>query len=160
MKHHLLDVDPLPREQGARFVNEPWLVDSSYDLMERWSADPEGESDNVRIYVPVDLNATAILRRLRRVIGHYGDANETNESDFSADVRRLVYQLEIYNQVWFVRSKNMRVGRDHRIIPLSDEGVALAKQFIAELEQIPDGCAETFPLDLIEELKEDFLRID
>lgn len=30
MEHHPLDVEPLPRGQGARFVNEPWLVDSSY----------------------------------------------------------------------------------------------------------------------------------
>ena len=42
------------------------------------------------------------------------------------------------------------------IIPLSDEGVKLAKAFIVELEKIPDGCAELFPFELIDELKRDY----
>ena len=41
---------------------------------------------------------------------------------------------------------------------LQKAGVALAKAFIAELEKIPDGCAECFPFELIEELKADYLR--
>lgn len=42
--------------------------------------------DNVRIYIPMDLNREAILRRLDRVIAHYGETTEENEMDFSVDV--------------------------------------------------------------------------
>ena len=156
MLHHSIDIEPVPRGKGARFVNEPWLVDVSFEAMEKWSAEPEDEPDNVRIYVPVDLNAEAIQRRLRYLVYRYGEATEKNESEYRADVNRLVSQLEIYNQIWLTRSKHTRVDENGMIIPLSDEGVALAQAFIAELEKIPDGCAELFPFELIDELKRDF----
>ena len=35
--------------------------------------EPEEKEDNVRIYIPVDLNREAILRRLDSVIYHYPD---------------------------------------------------------------------------------------
>jgi hypothetical protein len=31
------------------------------------------------------------------------------------------------------------------------------ERFVAMLEEIPDGCAERFPFELIDELKEEFL---
>ena len=40
----------------------------------------------------------------------------------------------------------------------SKEAVALVKDFVALLEEIPDGCAECFPFDLIDELREEYLR--
>ena len=156
MIYHPIDIEPVTERKGARFVNEPWLVDVSYEGMEKWSAEPEDEPDNVRICVPVDLNAEAILRRLRYFVYRYGEATEKNESEFSADVRRLVSQMEIYNQIWLTRSKHSRVDENGMIIPLSDEGVKLAKAFIVELEKIPDGCAELFPFELIDELKRDY----
>lgn len=39
----------------------------------------------------------------------------------------------------------------------SDEGVSLVKEFVARLVAIPDGCAECFPFDLIDELKKEYL---
>ena len=35
--------------------------------------------------------------------------------------------------------------------------MALAKRFVEELEAIPDGGTELFPLELIDELKEEYL---
>jgi hypothetical protein len=48
----------------------------------------------------------------------------------------LISQVEIYDQLWYVRH---------------------LKEFIVNLEEIPDGCAEIFPFELIDELKEEFL---
>jgi hypothetical protein len=39
----------------------------------------------------------------------------------------------------------------------SAEAIELIKEFIARLEEIPDGYAEIFPFELIDELKEEFL---
>ena len=68
MEHHDLDIYPIPREKTALYINEPWLIDKS--IMERvqlvtdLKKRPDEESDNIRIYVPLDLNRNAILRRL------------------------------------------------------------------------------------------------
>lgn len=39
----------------------------------------------------------------------------------------------------------------------SIEGIELAKEFIACLEDIPGGCAEFFPFNMIDELTEEYL---
>lgn len=100
MEHHDLDIYPIPREKTALYINEPWLIDKS--IMERvqlvtdLKKRPDEESDNIRIYVPLDLNRNAILRRLDSVIYHYGETNEENELDFSMDIEMIISQIEIY----------------------------------------------------------------
>ena len=54
-------------------------------------------------------------------------------------------QAEIYDQVWYVR--HMTESGKH-----SAEMIRLAKDFVAMLEDIPDGCAECFPFEMIDEL--------
>lgn len=87
MEHHDLDVYPIPGEKTPMYINEPWLIDRSIKERALKMADlrksPDEEKDNIRIYVPMDLNKKAILRRLDSVICHYEEANEGNESDFS-----------------------------------------------------------------------------
>ena len=61
----------------------------------------------------------------------------------------LISQIEIYDQIWFAR--HMPKEGEH-----SEEAGALVKEFISHLEKIPDGCAECFPFDMIEELKEEY----
>ena len=46
----------------------------------------------------------------------------------------------------------MPEGRRH-----SKEAVDVIREFVKKLEEIPDGCAETFPFELIDELKEEYL---
>ena len=75
----MLDIAPIPEK--VLYINEPWLIDISFDGMEKVSEEPDPNPDNVRVYLPLDLNAEAILRRLRYVIYRYGEANEANESD-------------------------------------------------------------------------------
>ena len=155
MDYHRIDVDPIPKEQSARFINEPWLIDGSIYIesvkdIEKFRL-PEAEEDNIRIYVPMDLNAKAILRRLNHLIDHYGEANYRNEANFSFDVYQLVSQIEIYDRIWYIRHMTDD-AREH-----SEEGKKLVAEFIKMLEDIPDGCADCFPFELIEELRKEYL---
>lgn len=116
---------------------------------EKASIEPEAEDDNVRIYVSLDLNKVAILRRLNFLIYRYGEASKKNEIPFSTDVGQLVSQLEIYDRIWYVR--HMPSEGKH-----SREGIELAREFVKLLEEIPDACAELFPFGLIDEIKGEF----
>lgn len=147
MTHHSLDPYPIPKDKSPLYLNEPWLFDKSGSLQ---SIKPGDEKDNIRIYVPLDLNREAILKRLDYVINYYGEASENNEFYFRLDVDQIIYQLEIYDQVWFVR--HMPEEGKH-----SQEAIALAKEFISRLENIPDACAECFPFETIDELKQEYL---
>lgn len=155
---HKLDIHPLPKDKQFLYINEPWVIDKSI-YWETGPApnEPEDEPDNVRVYMPVDLNANAILRRLRYVIAHYKEATFANEMDFSVDVAHVIYLLEIYDQVWFSRSKKHYTNEEGMIIGHSREAVELAKEIIAELEQIPDVDSDMFPFDTIDEIKKEYL---
>lgn len=149
MSNHNLDPYPKPKDKAPIYVNEPWLIDKSLLELPEWAA-PDEDDDNVRIYVPLDLSKDAILRRLERIIYQYGEANEANETEFSIDVDAIISQIEIYDQIWYVR--HMPEEGKH-----SKEAEALVKEFIARLEEIPDGCAECFPFETIDELKKEYL---
>ena len=84
--HHNLDPNPIPKDNTPLYVNGPWLVDDSILYGQVFNREPENEPDNVRIYVPIDLNRKAILRRLRMIIARYEEANEDNEFEFSMEV--------------------------------------------------------------------------
>lgn len=102
LEHHNLDPYPVPRDKVPLYVNEPNVVDITLQEYFELAANPNPE-DNVRIYVPLDLNAEAILRRLDYVIYRYGESTEANECKFRSDVMMIIAQLEIYDQVWYVR---------------------------------------------------------
>lgn len=112
--------------------------------------EPEDKPDNIRVYIPLDINHNAILRRLDRIIAFYREVNWKNEMDFNEDVSMILSQLEIYDRIWYIR--HMPQEGEH-----SKEGITLVKEFVARLEAIPDGCAEKFPFDMIEELKREYL---
>ena len=92
-------------EGMAKKTNNPHFVYDSYRRFVQMYGDvvlgmkPENKEDNIRIYVPMDLNKDAILRRLNRVINHYGEANEENKSEFQIDVSMIIAQIDIYDQV-------------------------------------------------------------
>ncbi len=146
---HNIEHYSIPMVELPLYVNEPWLIDKTL-LEYPIHLTPEEEDDNIRVYVPLDINKEAILRRLDSVIAHYGETNESNELDFRIDVGMILSQVEIYDQVWFMR--NMPGEGKH-----SKEAISLIKEIIARLEAIPDGCAERFPFEDIEELKREYL---
>ncbi len=98
----------------------------------------------------MDLKQEAILRRLDRVIVQYGEAREENEIEFGIDVGMIISQLEIYDQVWFIR--HMPKEGKH-----SQEAKKLVRAIITRLEEIPDGGAECFPFETIDEFKQKYL---
>lgn len=137
------------QDKTPLYINEPWLIDKSL-LEYPQHREPEEQPDNVRIYIPMDLNQEAILRRLDRVIAQYGEATEENEMEFGIDVGMIISQVEIYDQVWFIR--HMPKEGKH-----SQEGIAVVREIITRLEEVPDGCAECFPFETIDELKQEYL---
>ena len=62
------------------------MIDRSLLEISDERAEPEPEQDNIRVYIPLDINKNTVLRRLDMLIIHYGEANEKNEIDFSIDV--------------------------------------------------------------------------
>lgn len=125
------------------------MIDKSLDCYKP-CREPEDKPDNIRVYIPLDINHNAILRRLDRIIAFYREVNWKNEMDFNEDVSMILSQLEIYDRIWYIR--HMPQEGEH-----SKEGITLVKEFVARLEAIPDGCAEKFPFDMIEELKREYL---
>ena len=51
--------------------------------------------DNVRVYVPLDLNAAQILNRLQQIYQIMESPDDTNELEFSYQVGKLISQHEI-----------------------------------------------------------------
>jgi len=151
---HQLDVYPEPRNETPLFINEPWLTDK---YLYKWGSKergPEDQEDNIRVYVPLDLNREAILRRLQLVIEHYGESNEGNECGFNTDVDVLVEQIAIYDRIWYIRTmeESDRISNKQH----SAKAISLVKEFVSLLESIPDGCAELFPYEIIERLKQEY----
>lgn len=146
MTHHKLDIKPVPEQ--VLYVNEPELIDRSLFNLRPYK--PEEQADNIRIYVPLDLNREAIIRRLEDIIEIFEEVNYNNEGNFCVTVGMLIQQIEIYDQIWTVR--NLSDSNKH-----SKKTVELVKEFIAVLESIPDKCAEYFPYDVIEDLRRKYL---
>ncbi len=150
--HHDLDVYPNPKEKQPMFINEPWLLDLSLLNDGKLSKEPEPQKDNIRIYVPVDLNAAAILRRLHHIIQQLGPAREMNEMDYSVAVGQLISQIEIYDQIWYARNVPSDGNRKH-----SSEVRVLVERFIDALKDMEVLDAELFPYEEIEQLKKEYL---
>ncbi len=153
MEHHNIDVHPNPKESQPCFINEPWLIDKSLQWIQPNGYDPAPlpDADNIRVYIPLDICKSAILRRLDEVISHYGAATEANEMDFTYDVVNLIAQIEIYDQIWFIRH-NPKQGKH------SVEAIELVKEFVSKLEDIEEGDSEMFPYSTIEKLKKEFIE--
>lgn len=156
MKHHEIDVWTEPKDKSVRFINETELIDRT--LLEYCETDDEIRNidkteDNIRVYVPLDINKGAILRRISSVIRRYGEATEENEMLFSSDIQSIISQLEIYDQIWFVREYPEK-GKHSR------KALELAENIINKLEDISVIDAELFPMDIIEELTEEYLNSD
>lgn len=153
MEHHNLDAYPLPKESKPMFINEPWLIDKSLQWIQQIEYDPAPlpDSDNIRVYIPMDISKSSILRRLDEVIGHYGAAMEANEMDYAYDVVNLIAQIEIYDQIWFIR--HMPKQGKHSL-----EAIELVKEFVKKLEDIEEGDSEMFPYNTIDKLKKEFIE--
>ena len=160
---HKLDYKPIPED--VLYINELDLADSvPYETnieMEKaltGKCKKEGgvlPNDNVRIYVPIDINADAIMRRLHLLFVTMDYPTEDNESAYSFAVRRIISQLEIYDQVCVTRNFENSVQKELVGVRHCREGIELAKRIADYLEE-NDGTAELFPWDEIEKLRKEF----
>ena len=144
-----LDPYPIPKDKTPLYINDAMLAER-FDYAEKKGLDVPSDEDNVRVYIPLDINKKLILNRLEMLINYYEEANEDNEFNFSMDVEKLITQIEIYDRVWYL--KKMPKEGDH-----SKEAIELVGEFVAMLEEIPDGCAELFPFEIIDELRQKYL---
>lgn len=118
------------------------------------------EDDGFVISSKVKINPESILARLDSIIRHYGEATEENEFEFSSDVSELVSQIEIFDQAIINKYKASELGELSSYLGKNDhskEAIELVEEFVEVLQDIPDGCAELFPFDMIDELTEEFL---
>lgn len=109
--------------------------------------------DNVRIYVPLDLNATRILNRLQQIYQIMESPDDTNELEFSYQVGKIISQLEIYDQAWVARDLGNAVRIKEHLH--SKNGIELAGKIVSILLR-DEGYAERFPYDVEDKLKMKF----
>lgn len=160
---HKLDIHPIPEK--VLYINEMSLANPmvckttpeyekaiSGDTISRGGVLPD---DNVRVYVPMDLNADNIMRQLYALYDALGSPDDNNESLFSAVVTKLISQLEIYDQVWVTRDLAHAVQKVDGEVFHSRQGIELAQKIVDFLLR-DVGIAERFPLNEIEKLKEEF----
>ena len=161
--HHKLDIHPIPAD--VPYVNElslaenvPYETKPDMEKAVTGMIEKEGgmlPNDNVRIYVPLDLNSDIIMWQLYSLFGSLGHPSEGNESVYSSAVRKIISQLEIYDQVWSARNVGETVQKEDGGVRHSRKGIELAGKIVKFLED-NDGSAECFPYDEIEELKNEF----
>lgn len=160
--HHDLDIHPIPEK--VLYINELGIADTVfyYNTEEQHQKALTGRirtnggilpDDNVRVYVPLDLNAAQILNRLQQIYQIMESPDDTNELEFSYQVGKIISQLEIYDQVWVARDLGnaVRIGEHLH----SKNGIELAGKIVSILLE-DEGCAECFPYDVVDELKKEF----
>ena len=160
---HKLDIHPLPTD--VLYVNELSLAgEALYETKQDMDKALTGRTksnggilpdDNVRIYVPMDLNADIIRWQPYSLHSNLAETTERNESAYCSCVGQGISQLEIYDQVWAARSLEDTAQKEDGGVRHSHQGIELAKQIVKHLEEI-EGTAECFPYDEIQELREAF----
>ena len=161
--HHDLDIKPIPEK--VLYVNdptmgtiaEPYLKIDEYEMAKTGKKQAEGgvlPDDNVRIYVPVDLNSSIIMRELSTLYSMLGSPDYENEFNLAVLTDKIIQKLEIYDQVWAARDAGNTVQMENGIRH-SKQGIALAQEIIEFLEE-DEGCAETFPYETIDRLREEW----
>lgn len=93
------------------------------------------------------------------MIGHYEEANERNEFDFCQNTEALLDLVKICDQFWKEREPDQVLKIEKKKGPAalhSKKAVDLIQAFVDILEEIPDGCAEMFPFEMIDRLKREY----
>ena len=103
----------------------------------------------------MDLSADSIMGQLYSLYSSLGSPTENNELGYCAGVRKVISQLEIYDQVWAARKAAETVQKKDGGERHSLQGIELAKRIVKYLED-NEGTAELFPYEEIEDLREEF----
>ena len=97
----------------------------------------------------MDLNAEGIMWRLYALYSSLGYPTESNESAYYSGVRKIITQLEIYDQVCVARKEEESVQKANGGVRHSREGIELAGKIVKYLEE-NEGTAECFPYDALQ----------
>ena len=100
--HHDLDIHPIPEK--VLYINDLSIADTAfgYETKKQHQKAITGKihanggilaDDNVRIYIPLDLNADQILSRLQQIYRVMGNPNDMNEMEFSCEVIELTKKI-------------------------------------------------------------------
>ena len=122
--HHDLDIHPIPEK--VLYINDLSIADTAfgYETKKQHQKAITGKihanggilaDDNVRIYIPLDLNADQILSRLQQIYRIMGSPKDMNEMEFSFEVGKIISQLEIYDQVWVARDLKNAIRIEERL---------------------------------------------
>ena len=95
------------------------------------------------------------MKLLYALYASLGYPTESNESAYYSGVRKIITQLEIYDQVWVARKVEESVQKENGGERRSRKGIELAGKIVKYLEE-NEGTAECFPYDEIEKLRETF----
>ncbi len=161
--HHRLDVHPVPEQ--TLYINElnflePDLYQTNTDCEKAITGDVVSKGgilpdDNVRIYIPLDLNADHIMQQVHALYSTFGSPDEENEFHFLTGMTKIVNQLEVYDQIWVARDVAHALQKENGGVFHSLRGMELANKIVTYLEE-DEGAAECFPFEVIEELKKSF----
>lgn len=160
---HNLDVKPVP--ENVIYINElDFILPDVYENCDTLKRARSGVTvsdggvlpdDNVRIYLPLDINADSIMYQLGQFYSVFGEPTEDNESMFSNGVRKIINQLEVYDQFWYACEINDAVQGKTEESCHSKRGLILAKKIVSMLKE-NEGIAESFPYAEIEELEQEY----
>ena len=177
LNHHDLDIKPVPEQ--VLYINEPDITgdfcgggntDQRYDgraVLMKYDGDTASRyayefTDQVRVYVPLNLSKQHILAYFKAVMNHFGHADEKNEMMFSSAIDQVITRLEIYDQIWFTRELS-ESSTSNLIDPDINEdspphhschASEIARLIVDELAQLAkNGCvAQHFPYETIDML--------
>ena len=128
----------LPKRRENR-----WIEGSACKLELR--SQPE---DNVRVYIPLDINENAILRRLHHIFWKYGDVSEATRLRFAAKWKPWSLKWR-YTTRFGLRATGI-------VETITAEKLRHScKRLCSWLMEHP-GCGERFPMDLVEELRREY----
>ena len=168
--HHDLEIKPIP--ENVLYVNDPFMgtIAEPYEKINEHEMAKTGKTkeeggilpdDNVRIYVPLDLNRSQIMQELCLLYGMLGSPGYSNEVNLAILTEKVIQKLEIYDQVWVARDAENAVQMKNGIYH-SKQGIALAQEIIdfmeedAEFLEEDEAQADTSPYEIIDRLKDEW----
>ena len=101
------------------------------------------------VYYKIEVSPELILSRLHRLEMIYHMATESNEFCISDDVCHLLEQIAVWDRT--MKRRDSIKAKHH------PDTIEFMREFIKALEEFPDGGAELFPFEMIDELTKEYL---
>lgn len=109
--------------------------------------------DNVRIYVPMDINQKLILFKLELLFDELGELTWRTESEYARRVWQLMTLLKVYDQSLIAQGSFPTVQTGETVH--SKLAIETAKKMCRILMR-NEGTGDTFPYDEIAELSQEY----